>query len=110
MRTVSWTNAEERLALAMMASNFMENLWVTARARYAPDAAGQELPKLLGPNILRQMLQIVGTAADNVTISMYLRYLNDAGFSGRVSWTLKAQDDTGRPPAVRLGGGDPSEE
>lgn len=106
MRTVSWINAEERLALATMASNFMENLWVTARAKYAPDLDGQELPKLLGPSILRQMQQIVSTAAGNVTISMYLRYLNDGGFSGRVSYTLRAQDNVGRPPAVKLGGDD----
>lgn len=107
MRTVSWTNAEERLALAMMASNFLENLWCVAKAHYTPRLESQGSPKILRSEILRQTMQMVGTPVDNVSVSMYLRYVGDGGFSGRVSASFKPYEQAGVPDAVRLGGDEP---
>jgi hypothetical protein len=108
MRNVSWPNAEERLSLTTMASNYMENLWVTARARYTPDLAGQEAPNLLDSSILRRTLRIVATATDNVRVSTFLRYINDTGVSGRVAYILNDYADPDPPPALKLGGEDPA--
>jgi hypothetical protein len=88
MMTMTWANPERNLALAQLAANLIENLWVVARAKYLVDADALPL-KLHPPEILTNALRITSnpSGTDDMTVSNYLRYEGDGGVSGRVSFS-----------------------
>ena len=88
MMTVTWANPERNLALAQLAANLIENLWLVARAKYLTDVDDPP-PKLHLPDILANTLRITGnrSGTDDMTVSTYLRYENDGGVSGKVSFS-----------------------
>lgn len=102
MMTVTWANPAENIALATLASRFIENLWLVARASYLKGP--QEQPSsAIEPADLTNILRILyrkGTA--NLQVSTFLRYEGDQGLRGSVSFTYPGTDARGPGEAARL--------
>lgn len=103
MMTVTWANPERNLALAQLAANLLENLWVVARAKYLTEV-DDPAPRLHTPETLAAALRITRnqSGTNDMTVSSYLRYEGDGGMSGRVSFSYLADGEDGGAAAIRL--------
>ena len=98
MMTTTWANAEENLALTMLASRFISNLWGVARARLLRDQ-GNVVVEAISANDLRAIHRIVGRrdGFDHIEVATYLRYEGDQGMSGRISFTTPSAGEHAPP-------------